>query len=157
MLDLLAIFIAPIIVVVFARVANDMHHCLVVAHKVVGNIHEDTDTLWRVILNRGIIQIIWVAPVDRFIIVIDNFLVIIINWNVREILSTIESAPLVQNLVSLFLGCFEVNKLLCSLAQVRQHIIDTEAMPVLGHGHSKRSRKQDRNQQGSRLLYRHTL
>ena len=45
MLDLLAIFIAPIIIVVFARVANDMQNCLVVAHKVVGNIHEDTNTL----------------------------------------------------------------------------------------------------------------
>lgn len=51
-MDLEAIFVPPEIVIVLARVAKDVHNRIVVAHEVIGEVHECAHALRRVILNR---------------------------------------------------------------------------------------------------------
>jgi len=41
----LAVFIATEVIVVFARVAENVHNCVIVANKVVGNVREYSNTI----------------------------------------------------------------------------------------------------------------
>ena len=58
MVNCVAIFKSAKVVVVLAGVAEHVHDCVVVGHEVVGDIHEDTDTLRVVILD-------WVDELTR--------------------------------------------------------------------------------------------
>ena len=129
-MNLVAVFVASEIIVVFPRVSEDVHQGGVVAHEVIGDVDEDTHALRGVIpdgINEaGVTAVIPIVGhlfwIYNYFVLVSIFAAIINNSNVICVSSRVLKAAPGMTALTLPAALLVVNEFIGRFTQLRQHV-----------------------------------